>query len=241
MRVALLILLCGCNGTPTEQSVPSSTAPSAAPEPSSSSALVDAKPHQPTPVAELGRLPEGVGIAVGSKAPDFELSDSQKKRVKLSSLLEKQHVVLFFYRGGWDPHCNFQLRSFRTAFDALRQMEMLPVGVSVDAVERAEQLRTHHAIQFPLLSDSDLEAHRAYRVATKLDDDSDARLRSIGVDVARWSERDHRHIAIPAIFLIDRSGTVRFAHASRDSQTRPDMRALLDALHAAAQQRTDKR
>ena len=240
MRVAVLVIVCGCNGTPAEQALPTSTAPSAASATKSAAELVDPKPHQPTPAAELGRLPDGVGIAVGSKAPDFELSDGQAKRVKLSSLLEKQHVVLFFYRGGWDPYCNFQVRSFSTAFDALRQMEMLPVGVSVDAIERTEQVRAHHAVRFPLLSDSDLEVHRAYRVGTKLDDDSDSRLRSTGVDIARWSARDHRQIAIPAIFLIDRTGTVRFAHASRDYQTRPDMRALLDALHAAASS-TDKR
>lgn len=232
MRVAVLVLVCGCNGTPAEQSAPTSTAPSPAPA-ASSPELVDPKPHQPTPAAELGRLPDGVGVAVGSKAPDFDIRDSQGKSVRLSSLLEKQHVVLFFYRGGWDPHCNFQVRSFSTALEALRQMEMLPVGVSVDAAQRAEQMRAHHAILFPLLSDSDLEAHRAYRVATKLDDESDGRLRGAGIDIARWSARDHRQIAIPAIFLIDRTGTVRFAHASRDYQTRPDMRALLDALHTA--------
>jgi peroxiredoxin len=244
MRVAVLVILCACNGAPPEQSstAQSSTAQSSTAQaaPSASSAVVDPKPHQATPATELGRLPEGVGISVGSKAPDFELSDGQKKRVKLSSLLEKQQVVLFFYRGGWDPYCSFQVRSFSSAFDALKQMEMLPVGVSVDATERTEEMRVHHAVRFPLLSDSDLEAHRAYRVATKLDDDSDTRLRSIGIDIARWSERDHRQLAIPAIFLIDRSGTVRFAHASRDYQTRPDMRALLDALHAAASS-TDKR
>lgn len=50
---------------------------------------------------ELGTLPEGVGIAVGQKAPDFELKQSDGTVVKLSELLKKSEVLLTFYRGGW--------------------------------------------------------------------------------------------------------------------------------------------
>ncbi len=49
----------------------------------------------------IGTLPDGVGIAVGKKAPDFELKQSDGTVVKLSELLEKSEVLLTFYRGGW--------------------------------------------------------------------------------------------------------------------------------------------
>lgn len=54
--------------------------------------------------AALGTLPDGVGVAVGSTAPDFELPDAQGKPVKLSEVAAdaaKGSVLLVFYRGGW--------------------------------------------------------------------------------------------------------------------------------------------
>ena len=45
------------------------------------------------------QLPEGDGLAVGLKAPDFDLPDSDGKRVALADYAGKQKVVLVFDRG----------------------------------------------------------------------------------------------------------------------------------------------
>lgn len=79
------------------------TASTAAP---SASAEGELKPRGPKAYAHpaddaIGTLPEGVGIAVGKKAPNFELKQSDGTVVKLSELLEKSEVLLTFYRGGW--------------------------------------------------------------------------------------------------------------------------------------------
>ena len=47
------------------------------------------------------QLPEGDGLAVGLKAPDFNLSDTDGKRIALADYAGKKKVVLMFYRGAW--------------------------------------------------------------------------------------------------------------------------------------------
>ena len=64
-------------------------------------ALTVAKPKPFAAAGELGTLPEGVGIAVGERAPDFELPSVEGGKVRLSELLERSEVLLVFYRGGW--------------------------------------------------------------------------------------------------------------------------------------------
>lgn len=54
-----------------------------------------------TAESEVGTLPEGVGLAVGTEAPDFELPGIDGEKVRLHALLEKSKVLLVFYRGGW--------------------------------------------------------------------------------------------------------------------------------------------
>ena len=47
------------------------------------------------------QLPEGDGLAVGLKAPDFNLPDSDGEMIALADYAGKQKVVLVFDRGGW--------------------------------------------------------------------------------------------------------------------------------------------
>lgn len=50
----------------------------------------------------LPLLPEAhLNVAVGDKAPDFSLPDSEGKKFALSSLRGKEKVVLVFFRGVW--------------------------------------------------------------------------------------------------------------------------------------------
>lgn len=58
------------------------------------------KPTAPTEETAIGTLPDGVGLPVGSKAPEFELPGLDGT-TSLASLLSKSQVLLVFYRGGW--------------------------------------------------------------------------------------------------------------------------------------------
>ncbi len=42
-------------------------------------------------------------IAVGAKAPDFELKASDGKSYRLSEVLKRKHVLLVFYPGNFTP------------------------------------------------------------------------------------------------------------------------------------------
>ncbi len=56
---------------------------------------------------ELITIPDTVvlgpseGLGVGSKAPDFDLADSNDQTHSLSQTLTSKNVVIVFYRGGW--------------------------------------------------------------------------------------------------------------------------------------------
>jgi peroxiredoxin len=102
----------------------------------------------------------------------------------------------------------------------------------VDAIDGAEKMRAAYEVPFPLLSDSDLKAHEAYRVIHTLDAEGVAKLKHHGLDIERWSGRDHHKVAIAAMFLVGKDGKVRFAHASADYMTRPHVDQVLQRVTA---------
>jgi thiol-disulfide isomerase/thioredoxin len=68
---------------------------------------------------------------LGSIAPDFRLPDVKGNRVSLSDLLRDGPVVVTFYRGGWCPYCNIQLRAYQAALP-----QMAALGARLVAISR---------------------------------------------------------------------------------------------------------
>lgn len=110
--VLLALALAGCDeqaptpdpaATSATASAPAAAASAPAASASTAPALkaAGAKAYAKTAEQDLGTLPEGVGIAVGEKAPDFELPSVEGAKVKLSELTKSSWVLLTFYRGGW--------------------------------------------------------------------------------------------------------------------------------------------
>lgn len=188
-----------------------------------------------TPEADrIGTLPTDIGIPVGEQAPDAVLRDIEGREVRLRDLVVKGPILLLFYRGGWCPFCNFQIHEMTEAYPELERRGVTPVAVSVDCVDEAATTQATYTIPFPVLSDPDLVAHRAFRVARHVGEAEVTRLRGFGMDIERSSGRDHHMIAIPSVFIIDREGIVRWAHADRDYKVRPSTEqiiAAIDSLH----------
>ena len=181
---------------------------------------------------QLGTLPQDIGIAAGQPAPDAMLHDADGQSIQLRDLVANGPILLVFYRGGWCPYCNFQIHELTAAFAEFERRGVTPVAVSVDQVEEASKTTPTYTIPFPVLSDPDLAAHRAFRVVHHADDAEVTRLNGFGLDIERSSGRNHHDFAIPSIFVIDRAGVVRWAHADPDYKVRPSTLQLLAAIDA---------
>lgn len=220
------LLSAATSGCKREEPNPTS-APAAAS--GSARAMPPAKAYSNPAADEVGTLPEGIGLAVGTAVPDVSLSDTEGRRVSLRDLASRGSLLVIFYRGGWCPFCNFQIRELTTAFPEFRRRGVTPLAISVDRVEEAAKTSATYEIPFPVLSDPDLAAHRAFRVVRHVDDAEFARLRGMGLDLEAASGQDHHMIAIPAAFVITQ-GAVRWAHANQDYKSRPSVAQLLHAL-----------
>ncbi len=182
------------------------------------------------PDSNVGTLPPGTGVAVGEQAPDAGVSDADGREVRLRDLVKTGPVLLVFYRGGWCPYCSSQIHELTTAYPAYRKRGVTPVAISVDRVEESAKTQATYAIPFPVLSDPDVAAHRAYRVLHQVDEAEFARLKGFGIDLERASGNSHHVIAVPSLFVIDGKGVVRWAHADPDYKVRPSTVQVLAAI-----------
>ena len=117
-----------------------------------------------TPQAKVGVLPPGLGLRVGDKAPDAEVLDLQGQPVKLAGLYAQGPVFLVFYRGGWCPFCNRQLHNLAAAKEQFDAKGLKLAAISVDRPSEEAKTQAKQGVPFPMLSDSKLAAHQAFKV-----------------------------------------------------------------------------
>jgi glutaredoxin-dependent peroxiredoxin len=151
---------------------------------------------------------------VGSKAPDFTLPDQDRQSVTLSTeLANHSAVVLAFFPAAFSGVCTKELCTFRDQLGSLNKLKAQVYGLSVDTFFALKAFATEQKLTFPLLSDFNKDTIRAYDVLNP---------EMVGL----------KGIAKRAVFVIDKSGTIRHKEVLEDARNEPDYAALNAAIAA---------
>ncbi|MGP4088641.1 peroxiredoxin-like family protein [Streptomyces sp. KR55] len=172
-------------------------------------------------------------LTADAQAPRFTLPSATGETVTLDRLLAQGPVVLTFYRGAWCPYCNIALRSLQQHHTAIIDRGAQLVAVSPQIPDESLSLAEKHALDFTVLSDVGSDTAKAYGLAFDLPDDLAAVYDKLGFDLHRVNGGHPRTLPLPATYVIDQTGTVRWAFADTDYTKRAepaDIIAALDAL-----------
>ncbi|MDJ0378933.1 thioredoxin-dependent thiol peroxidase [Cryobacterium sp. PH31-L1] len=106
-------------------------------------------------------MTDSARLAVGDTAPQFTLTDQDGASVSLADFAGSK-VVVYFYPAAMTPGCTTQACDFRDNLGSLKSAGYQVLGLSKDSPAKLKKFQEHDAVNFPLLSDTDLEVHRAY-------------------------------------------------------------------------------
>ena len=102
-----------------------------------------------------------MALTVGSKAPAFKLTDTERKERSLSEFLGKK-AVLAFYPGAFTGVCDKEMCTFRDAMANFNNMNAQVIGISVDSPFANKTFAERNNLGFPLLSDFNREVSKQY-------------------------------------------------------------------------------
>jgi len=189
------------------------------------SAQTDNVPSDP---AQVVPLPVGATIP----AVVVRNADGTERRIGPGPLTRP--MVLIFYRGGWCPYCNRHLGALKQVEPDLLKLGYELLFLSADRPELLYSSLKERDIHYTLLSDASMSAARMYHVAYHLDAAAMAMYGEHGVDLEAASGQRHHELPVPAVFIIDRSGVIRFEYANPDYTTRIAPETLLEAAQQVA-------
>ncbi|MCX7092138.1 MAG: peroxiredoxin [Methylobacter sp.] len=93
-------------------------------------------------------------ITLGNAVPDFEISSTGDKTVKLSDY-QGHYLIIYFYPKDNTPGCILEGQSFRDNIEKFTALNAVIVGVSRDSVRIHEGFKCKQQFPFDLLSDAD--------------------------------------------------------------------------------------
>ena len=179
-------------------------------------------------IAELKAKHLAAGIlAVGTKAPVFELKDPGGKAVSSPDLLSQGPLVICFFRGRWCPFCVGQLEAMNQIQPQIEQAGASLVAISPQTVQQSFFMADQHKLRFPLLSDTGNKVARQFGLVYRAPEDQQAIYRRAFINLPFANGDDSWELPIPATFVLDRDGTLLYASASEDYTERPEPAQIL--------------
>lgn len=169
----------------------------------------------------------------GSKIPIVNLVTPEGDSFNLNSFVKEQPVVLIFYRGGWCPYCNVHLKELMEADPQLRAMGYQILAVSPDTPEKLSESMEEHEMTYRLLSDSTMEAAKAFGVAFQVAESTAKKYKAHGIDLVEGTNEDQHLLPVPSVFIIDPQETIRYVYYNPDYQTRIKVDELLQQAKKA--------
>jgi peroxiredoxin len=166
-------------------------------------------------------------VGEGMPAPTAVLRNASGAPLDLAVTYAQAPTLLIFYRGGWCPFCSAHLGEIASREDELRHLGVQILGVSPDRPEKLRESIEDRTLGYQLLSDSDMRLTSAFGLAFRVADDEVARYAGAGFDLEEASGHDHHLLPVPAVYLIDTQGRVRFAHWDPDYRQRIAFEELL--------------
>jgi len=172
-------------------------------------------------------------LLIGSAIPATTLADIDGKSVPLRAALRGKYTLLVFYRGGWCPYCNLELSNLRLIEADLKKLGVQVVAVTPDRPAELRKTLDKNAITYTLLSDTGAATMRAFGVAFRVDAATTKKYVGFGLDLDAASGSTHHALPVPAVFLVDPAGKIRFQYVNPDHEVRAPHTVVLAAVKAA--------
>ena len=166
---------------------------------------------------------------VGAVVPeDLMVNNVEGEAVSLRSHLTGP-TVLVVYRGGWCPFCTQQLSGLGAIHKQLAESGVNLLGLSPDGPEAFKATKEKFKLGYTLLGDPQQEAIARFGLRFQLDAKTTKKYKQYKLPLVA-DENGAFHLPVPAVYVLDASGTVRWSHVDPNFRQRPDVEAITAAL-----------
>lgn len=169
---------------------------------------------------------------VGDMAPDATLDGWDGNSVTLSNLWKQGPVVLMWYRGGWCPYCNVQLRAMQKSLDAIQGAGAKLVVLTPELPAKAKETAQANDLEIVALHDKNNQVAKDYGILFDLPSTIVPMYRD-RLKLPEANGNDEMALPLAATYVIDSSGKISYAFLESDYKKRAEPSDVVAAVKDA--------
>lgn len=172
-------------------------------------------------------------LGEGDTVPDFQLPNHRGETVSLSDLLADGPLVISFYRGGWCPYCNIEMKALQEKLPEITDLGAQLVAVSPELPDNSMTTAEKNAISFDILSDLGNSVADAFGLVFTLPAALQPLYQNFGIDLVKNNGDDSLTLPIPATYVVGQDRKIMHAYVEMDYSKRLEPATVVEALKAA--------
>ena len=139
-------------------------------------------------------------------------------------------MVINFYRGGWCPYCNVELREFQKVLPEIKELGATLIAISPELPDNSLSTKEKNELDFEVLSDQGNKVAKDFGLVFEMADELKKVYDKFGLDIPKFNGDDSWEIPMPATYVIDSDGTVKFSFVDADYTVRAEPSDVIEAL-----------
>jgi peroxiredoxin len=173
-------------------------------------------------------------LKAGDRFPAVSLSDQLGRHVDPAGLAADGPLVVTFYRGGWCPYCNLELRAYQKLLPEITRLGAQLIAVTPETPDNALTTAEKNDLAFTVISDAHGRLADALGIRFELSAAVKAYFVRAGHDLPARNGDDRWSLPMPATYVVEKGGRIALAFVDPDYRKRLEPSDAIAALAAIA-------
>ncbi|CAM2938903.1 peroxiredoxin-like family protein [Pseudoalteromonas distincta] len=171
-------------------------------------------------------------LQVGQKVENFSLANHKGENIEFADLLKKGPVIISFYRGGWCPYCNLELKALNDYLPQFKTQSAQLVAISPQLPDETLSTAQKNDLEFDVLSDVSNKVAEQFGLLFTLDERIQALYTQFGINFEHYYGDKSFKLPLPATYVINQDGVITYAFLSEDYTLRAEPIDVMAALES---------
>ena len=169
-------------------------------------------------------------LEVGEKMPDFQLLNYDESWKSLKDYLSESNLLISFYRGAWCPFCNLEIQQYQNLIEEFEKANTRIIAISPQVPEYQLVFKESNRIKIDVLTDFENKYAHQCKLTFEPPQELNDACQELELDYKEYNVEKSKYLPIPATYLVNRRGIIKYAYTNPDYTKRAD---ALDVLNVA--------
>lgn len=161
-------------------------------------------------------------IKVGEKLPDGQLTSVNGELCDIDEVIGGKPLVISFYRGGWCPYCNLELKSLEVVADEIRVLGANIVAMSPETISNVKETKQKNGVSFDMFSDDGSRYAKELGLVFTLPKSLQDIYLTFGIDVEKHNGESKFELPIPTTIIVKPNREIAYIFADGDYTKRSE-------------------